>query len=599
MNILKQFIRVASPFWLNKSQWFTWAILAVCITINLLMVKVYVHLNTWNKSFFDALSELDGPLIYDLLFEFALIVAVIVTMKVYAKWLQQWVEIRWRTWITENLIDRWMNNKHYYHLTLTKEPDNPDQRIAEDAKILTTDTIGLLLGFIKSVATLLAFSVVLWEVSEGFALPLFDDFTLSGYLFWLALLYSIIGSGVTHFFGHQLHGLYYQQQKKEATFRAGLLRKRDNAEQIAFMHGENTERKQLENDFSAIAGNWKSVMGREKKLGFIVNSYHQIAAMVPYFAALPSLMVQAITIGGLFQVKMAFMKVYGSFSWFVFRYDDLNRLSATVSRLGQFLEALDNCEQVLSKDEQVLAQSEQKNTQKVYFGNTKVTNLTITTPAERPLLTNVNFELEHNQSLLLIGKSGLGKSTLLRTLAGIWPFYSGDMQLVSAETSLLPQKPYLPTGSLRECLSYPKVAQVSDNLYIEALAKVGLNQLLDKLDASQEWTRSLSGGEQQKLALARVLLQQPALLIMDEATNQLDEPTALALMQMLMVDLPKAQIIMVSHQTHLQPLFDRCLDLGEFESEVVDTDIVESEKQVDLKLKSELIKPVEFKPCDV
>lgn len=582
MNILKQFIRLASPFWLNKNHWLTWAILASCIAINLLLVKVYVQLNTWNKSFFDALSELDGPLIYDLLFEFALLVAVIVAMKVYAKWLQQWVEIRWRTWITENLIQRWMNNKHYYHLTLTKEPDNPDQRIAEDAKILTTDTIALLLGFIKSVATLLAFSVVLWEVSEGFKLPLFDDFSISGYLFWLALLYSIIGSGVTHFFGKQLHGLYYQQQKKEATFRAGLLRKRDHAEQIAFMQGEKTERQQLENDFTEIAGNWKSVMGREKKLGFIINSYHQIAAMVPYFAALPSLMVQAITIGGLFQVKMAFMKVYGSFSWFVFRYDDLSRLSATVSRLGQFLEALDDCEQTSDKAKQ------QPNNAK-----TQVTNLTITAPDKRALLTDVSFELAHNQSLLLMGHSGLGKSTLLRTLAGIWPFYDGDIQLASSHVSLLPQKPYLPAGTLRDCLNYPEKSHVAEGVYSEILERVGLPQLADKLDVSQEWSRSLSGGEQQKLALARVLLQQPELVIMDEATNQLDEPTALNLMHMLMLELPASQIIMVSHQTHLQSLFDRCLDLTEFKSVVT-----EFANKRETAQKSELSQPAEFKPCD-
>lgn len=588
MNILKQFIRVASPFWMNKNHWFTWGVLAACIGINLLMVKVYVYLNTWNKSFFDALSELDGPLIYDLLFEFALIVAVIVTMKVYAKWLQQWVEIRWRTWITENLIQRWMSNKHYYHLTLTKEPDNPDQRIAEDAKLLTTDSIELLLGFIKSVATLLAFSMVLWEVSKGFTLPVFEDFSISGYLFWLALLYSIIGSVVTHFFGHQLHGLYYQQQKKEATFRAGLLRKRDHAEQIAFMQGEKTERAQLDGEFNAIASNWKAVMGREKKLGFIINTYHQIAAMVPYFAALPSLMVQAITIGGLFQVKMAFMKVYASFSWFVHRYDDLSRLSATVSRLGQFLEALDSCEQGLANDKQ-----SHQALSHVENAKTKVTNLTIKTPADRPLLSNVSFEIGHNQSLLLMGPSGLGKSTLLRTLAGIWPFYTGDIQLANVDVALLPQKPYLPTGSLRDCLCYPHKTQSSDVVYAEVLAKVGLTQLMSDLDLHQEWTASLSGGEQQKLALARVLIQQPKLLIMDEATNQLDEPSALVLMRMVRDALPDSQIMMVSHQSHLQPLFDCCLDLGEFKSVAA-----EPKQQAELKQQVAQIKRGEFKQCD-
>lgn len=552
MKIFKQFIRLASPFWLNKNHWLTWAILASCVAINLLIVKVFVYLNTWNKSFFDALAELDGPLIYDLLFEFIVIVAVIVGMKVYAKWLQQWVEIRWRTWITENLIQRWMSNKHYYHLTLTKEPDNPDQRIAEDAKLLTTDTIELLMGLIKSTATLLAFSMVLWEISEGFAIPVFDGFTISGYLFWVALIYSIVGSFVTHFFGHQLHGLYYQQQKKEATFRASLLRKRDHAEQIAFMQGENTERKSLENDFKGIASNWKSVMGREKTLGIIINSYHQIAAMVPYFAAIPSLMVKAITVGGLFQVKMAFMKVYASFSWFILRYDDLSRWSATVSRLGQFLEALDTCE--------AMAKEPQQQDPSV----TKVERMTINTPTGRPLLENVSFTLSGAQSLLLKGPSGLGKSTLLRTLAGIWPFYEGQIQVASDNAVLLPQKSYLPAGTLRACLSYPSEVTSDDLAYEKVLNSVGLSALLKQLDLEQEWSSKLSGGEQQKVALARVLLQQPDLLIMDEATNQLDEAAAQSLLQSIMTSLPTTQIIMVSHQMHLAPLFNQHLDLSAF-----------------------------------
>lgn len=562
MKILKQFARLARPFWLNKTNWFTWAILITCIAVNLLLVQVFVHLNTWNKSFFDALAALDGPLIYELLFEFTILVAVIVVMKVYAKWLQQWVEIRWRTWVTEHLIQRWMKNKHYYHLTLTSEPDNPDQRIAEDAKLLTTDTIELLLGLIKSMATLLAFSMVLWEVSKGFVLPVFEDFSISGYLFWLALLYSIFGSGITHFFGHQLHGLYYQQQKKEATFRAGLIRKRDNAEQIAFMHGEETERQQLEDDFSAIAKNWKAVMSREKKLGFVINTYHQIAAMVPYFAALPALIAKTITIGGVFQVKMAFMKVYASFSWFVLRYDDLSRWSATVSRLGQFLEALDKCEH--------LAQQNQSDN---HASKTQIVNLTIKTPTQRPLLEDVSFELNHKDSLLLTGPSGLGKSTLLRTLAGIWPFYQGQAQLASDNFLLLPQKPYLATGTLKRCMSYPKTPISDDHIYTDALRKVGLLHLLEQLHHSQEWSSCLSGGEQQKLALARALIHRPEVLIMDEATNQLDEPTAQSLLQAVMTALPDSQIVMVTHQMHLKPLFKRCLNLANQREKSSSTDM--------------------------
>ncbi|MGC9422228.1 MULTISPECIES: ABC transporter ATP-binding protein/permease [Vibrio] len=554
MLIFKQFLMIAKPYWLSRASVLSWLLFLITIALSLLLVQVMVQLNSWNKAFFDALAALDGPLIYDLLLKFIGIVALVVVMTVYAKWLQQWVELRWRTWLTERFVSRWLSQQNIYHLTLRDEPDNPDQRIAEDIKLLTTDTLSLIIGLVKSVATLSAFSVILWRLSGDFLLPLFDGVQLSGYLLWLALLYSVIGAGVTHFFGHKLHRLFYQQQKREANFRANLLRSRDSAEQIALMKGQQREKAQLDSRFSDIALNWKALMAREKKLGLVVNTYHQIAAMVPYFAAIPALMANVITVGGLFQVKMAFMKVYASLSWFIFRYDDLTRWSATVTRLGQFVEAMERCEH-LATDASRPALHQQPGQ------GIRCQALSILRPDGSALLSELDLQLAAGESMMIQGPSGLGKSTLLRTLAGIWPFYQGEYQVQPAGVLLLPQKPYLPTSTLRSCLSYPHPELADNQPYIKALEAVGLEFLSSKLDEEAEWQARLSGGEQQKLALARAFVVQPETLILDEATSNLDEPTAYLLIKKLRDTLPNSVILMVSHQRHLAPLFQKTLDL--------------------------------------
>ncbi|NLS12006.1 ABC transporter ATP-binding protein/permease [Vibrio sp. SM6] len=557
MQIVKQFLRLVIPYWCSRASLFSWIIFIATVATTLGLVQVTVELNHWNKAFFDALANFNGELIYQLLVEFIVLVAIIVVMRVYAKWLQQWVEIRWRSWMTERLVTRWMSGHNFYHLTLTAEPDNPDQRIAEDIKMLTTDTLKLLIGLIKSIATLAAFSVILWQLSSGFLLPLFAGVELPGYLLWLAVLYSIIGAGVTHFFGRRLHSLFYQQQKREANFRARLLRNRDHAEQIALMGGQAHEQQVLSRRFRDIEGNWRSLMSREKKLGIVVNTYHQIAAMVPYFAAIPALMAKAITIGGVMQVRMAFMNVYRSLSWFVLSYDDLTRWSATVVRLAQFVEAMEQCE-ARAKTASRIDTDQGINADK----------LTVKTPNGETLLSDVSFILNDRDAVMVRGPSGLGKSTLLRTLAGIWPFYQGQLAFASNNTLLLPQTPYLPTGSLRDCLSYPQMSNDDDAVYHAALDAVNLGALIARLDDECEWSLTLSGGEQQKLALARAFVQQPAVLVMDEATSHLDETSAYEILQRLKTQLANTQIIMVTHQSHLAALFERTLDLSAFSHKI-------------------------------
>lgn len=550
MNLLKQFWRLAGPYWFNKRNWFSWVLLGMSIGASLTMIEITVWLNEWNRDFYDALAELNVDAIYPLLIDFCWLVAIIVLLKVYADWLAELVQIRWRQWMTEGLLKRWFANGTYYRMTLGEEPDNPDQRIAEDARLLTSDSVELFVGAIKSTAVLIAFTSVLWELSGNLAIPWDGEVIhITGYLFWVALIYAIFGTGLTQFFGHKLHGLNYQQQRKEANFRASLLRKRDNAEQIALFKGEAKEQMNLKGGFTDIISNWRMLMNRRKNLGLVVNSYHETAKMVPLFAGIPALMAEVITIGGLFQVRMAFMKVYAGFSWFVHSYENLTRWSATVVRIGQFLEAMEQQQPLPQpeKDQQLDCQQ-----------------LALFTPNGKPLLDKVELTLPPHSQLLISGVSGLGKSTLLRTLAGIWPFYDGEFKQAQGHTMLMPQKPYLPSGSLRACLSYPSEADYDDQQLVQVLHDVNLAHLSDNLSFECEWQQRLSGGEQQRLSLARALLAKPDTLILDEATSSLDEASAKAMIETLKQQLPQTSLMMVSHQRSLQPLFERQLDLGRF-----------------------------------
>ncbi|MBR9727391.1 ABC transporter ATP-binding protein/permease [Shewanella intestini] len=547
MQLLKQFWLLAKPYWINRAHWFTWVLLALSIGALLSVVEASVWLNTWNKEFYDALVDLEFDKIQPLMFEFCVIIAIIVVLMVYGQWLQQLVIIRWRTWFTEQLISQWMTDKTYYRMTLGDEPDNPDQRIAEDARLLTSDTISLFVGGIQAVAVLFAFTRILWDLSGQLSFEWNNEtFQIAGYLFWVALVYSIVGTLVTHYFGHPLHKLNFAQQRKEADFRARLLRRRDSAEQIALLKGEATEQRQLKNSFQFIASNWYSLMNREKKLGLVVNSYHRVAMMVPLFAGIPALMAKSITIGGLFQVRMAFMKVYAGFSWFVHNYAKLTSWSATVERLGTFTDAMQQQHQAQNIDCQTSMQWRE---------------LTVQRPDGKPLLEGMNIELNAGSHLLVSGASGLGKSTLLRTIAGIWPFYEGQIFQQQGETMLLPQRPYLPSGTLHDCLNYPATQTVSNEQLQQVLQLVGLDELAKDVEQTGEWQQVLSGGEQQKFSLARALLAQPDTLILDEATSSLDEATAIALIELIKQQLPQTTLMMVSHQAVLKPLFERHLDL--------------------------------------
>jgi len=548
MKTLRLFFNLSRPFWASRAGWPGWLLLASIFAMGVGIVQVNVYINAWSKTFYDTLATFDGSALLDLMGSYALAIGALILVIVSKNWLTKALILRWRQHLNDHMLDRWLGERRYYRLGLSGEPDHPDQRIAEDVHLLTDKTVGLVVSLFINTLQIGAFVSVLWQLSGTQTFTLGDySVTLDGYLVWAVVIYTLIGTLVTHWLGQPLHDLNYERQRSEAAFRTDLLRKREHAEQIALYGGEHAERQSLALRFTAIAENWRGLMRRELKLGTFTVGYDRISNIVPVFIALPAFLAKTITLGGLMQIRTAFGAVHGSLSWLIYSYRTLMEWSATVQRLGQFQQAMEGLPAV------ELEHGETLNT----------CGLDVLRPNGEPLLCGLALHAQPGEWLRLAGASGLGKTTLLRTLMGLWPHHRGSWQLPGGRSLLLPQKPYLAGGRLDELLAYPATQTPGGLELIGALKDVGLDHLADQLDRDAEWSRELSGGEQQRLALARALLYRPSTLYLDEATNQLDEQAACQLLERLRMRLPDCTLIGVSHQPAVQRLFERSIDLQE------------------------------------
>jgi putative ATP-binding cassette transporter len=548
VNTLRRFVRLSRPFWHDRGQWQGWLMLAAVISLGLLVVQINVLINSWSKTFYDTLAAFDTAALYGLVGQYALYLGAYVLIIVGLDYIRKRLELRWRQAMTARLTDAWLADHAFYRLGLSGEPDNPDQRIAQDVDLMVGLSIELVASLVINLAQVGAFALILWNLSGVQTFSLFGaTVTVHGYLLWIVVIYTLTGSVLTHLIGKPLHALNYEREHREADFRASLLRKRDHAEQIALYRGEGVEREQLARRFQAIASNWRQLIGRERDLSLFTVAYQRLSLIIPVFAAMPAFMSKAITLGGLMQIRSAFSAVHDSLSWFIKLYNKLVRWSAALERLDQFERAIEASRQQVVSAPQGSCLCAQ--------------GLTLCRPDGSALLSNLDLRVGQGQWLRLAGRSGLGKSTLLRTLQGLWPYCRGNWQLPPGRSLLLPQKPYLPQMRLDELLAYPQLQRFDDVLLIDALVKVGLSELVSRLGDEAEWERVLSGGEQQRLSLARALLYQPDTLYLDEATSQLDFNAAYGLLRMLRRELPQCTVVGVTHQVGLGELFERTLEL--------------------------------------
>jgi len=551
-RFLTAFWALAKPYWVSEQRAKGLALLAAVIGLALALVWINVQLNAWNNDFYNAIQEKKIDDFYRLLGTFTLLVFAYIGIAVYRFYLQQMLQIEWRTWLNERFLADWLSDRAYYKLQLLdRGTDNPDQRIAEDLNLFVSNTLSLGLGLLSAVVTLVSFVAILWTLSGTLEL---GWVSIPGYMVWCALLYAGLGTWLTHKIGKPLIGLDFNQQRYEADYRFSLVRLRENSEGVALYRGENEELANFRARFAAVITNWWGIMRKQKQLNFFTISYAQLAIIFPFVVAAPRYFSGAIQLGGLMQIASTFGYVQGSLSWFIDAYPQFASWKATVDRLTGFAASL---EKAREKAERMHGERNE-----VPGEGLKIENLELELPQGRPLLSSATIELKPGEHVLVTGPSGAGKSTLFRALAGIWPYWKGRIKLPKgARLLFLPQKPYLPVGSLKHAVCYPEDAnRFSDEEIRESLKAAGLQPFADDLERSENWAQVLSGGEQQRLAFARALLNRPDWLFLDEATASLPDEDQAALYRLLRERLPNTTVISIGHRASLADFHQKRLN---------------------------------------
>ncbi len=547
--------RIAAPYFRSEDKWAGRGLLATVIAIELAVVFLTVLFNRWNNVFYNALQEHNQAVFTYQIGYFCVLAAFWIGLKVYQLYLNQWLQIRWRRWMTARYLGGWMHDANHYRMQLLGDAaDNPDQRIAEDTQRFVEQTLALGIGLLSAVVTLASFIVILWDLSNEAPLHLFGkDILIPGYLVLGALIYAVLGTLLTHLIGRPLVELNFQQQRFEADFRFNLVRTRENAEQIALLRGEPVERSRLLSRFASVVNNWLGIMQRTKKLTAFTATYSQVSVIVPYVLIAPAYFANKIQLGGMMQTVNAFSSVQDALSFFIASYRTLAEWQSVVARLSGFETAIASATTLATSADTIDIEPS--------IGSTAIDlrQLLVKLPNGSPLVSADSFSLRGNERTLVTGPSGSGKSTLFRAIAGIWPFGTGSIAIPArASLMMLPQRPYFPIASLHAAIVYPAEASAySSDQVREALISVGLPKLTSRIGEEAHWNRMLSLGEQQRLGLARALLHAPQYLFLDEATASLDEASEAALYRLIEEKLPATTIISIGHRSTLEAFHQR------------------------------------------
>jgi putative ATP-binding cassette transporter len=565
-NFLSKLWAVAKPYWFAserqaisvwvytinvRESWIAGTLLALIVALTVIIVYISKLLNAWNARFFNALQDKNLTAFWHELEYWIILVAIFIVVFVYRLWLTQLLSIRWRRWLSEIYFRDWLADRTYYRMELERHgADNPEQRIEHDIATFTTQTLNIMVGLLLQVMTLITFAAILWQLSGSFILPVFGGLAIPGYMMWAALAYAAAGSWATYRVGRPLVRANYELERRNADFRFRMSRIRENAESIALYRGEATEQNRLSMAFREIYAIWWIVMKFTKRLTWLTGFYGQAATVFPVVVAAPHYFTGAIPLGVLTQTVNAFGQVQGALSWFVDTYTTLAQWKAVIDRLTTFGEAMVNAKHAAMEN----AFAIQKQTPDI-----SLRHVFVRLPDGAPLLQDVNFTIHRGESVLLRGESGVGKTTLFRVLAGLWPYGHGHVGLPrNARILFLPQKPYLPMGTLRQVLSYPEDGgHHADEEFCRVLMTCALENLIPRLAHTENWSLILSGGEQQRLAFARALLYRPDWLFLDEATCALDRETERRIYDVLTACLPRVALVGITHRPDNCPLYMR------------------------------------------
>jgi vitamin B12/bleomycin/antimicrobial peptide transport system ATP-binding/permease protein len=550
---------LTKTYWSSEEKWQARGLLAVIVGLNLGYIYLQVLFTEWSNTFYTAVQDYNLDACWSAFQLFCILATINIIVVVYMTYLQQMLDIKWRKWLTENYLGNWLQDRTYYQMRLLDDStDNPDQRISEDLARFTSMTLSLSLGILRAVVTLISFIVILWRLSGLLPISLGSyQFTISGYLVWAALVYAVVGTWLTVKIGNPLVRLNFAQQRVEADFRFSMIRLRENSEGIAFYGGEFNEQSTFRERFRHVFDNFWQLMRVQKQLTWFTGSYSQTAIFIPMLLSIPRYFSRQITLGGLMQILRVFGHVSDALSFFVGSYVTIAEWQSVVARLTGFTNNM-------AKTQERVADI--NHGAQIITGDSKtfkVTDLDVKLPNNKILVDRLNLELATGDTLLIVGPSGSGKSTLMRAMAGIWPFGQGTILVPAGQSTLfLPQKPYLPLGTLRDVLLYPSAGRaVSDEGIKEIMRLCKLDWLKEHLDKVEDWSHVLSLGEQQRIAFARALLQQPKWLFLDEATSALDEPAEQLMYLLLKEKLPGTALISVGHRSTLKDFHKKKLTI--------------------------------------
>lgn len=561
----RNFLRLACPFFNSQERWTARLLLVGVIALTVLQIAIAVRLNIWNKDFFNALDKRDWGVFLGQMRTFALLLAAAMGIAVYQAYLKQLLQLRWRSWLTKSLVDRWLAETRYYQLNfIASDVDNPDQRITENTKHTIEMTVEFAIGLINSLLTLISFTGILWAISGTLDVPFAgSELHIPGYMVFAAIVYAGIGSGLTYFVGRPIVAANVRQNATEADYRFALVRVRENSEAIALIHGESDEAKGLTHYFGEVLTSSMGLMRSQRRLMWLTSFYTSVGWVYPTLVASPKFFAGAITLGVLMQITAAFGQVQTALNWFVDNFPKLAEWRSHTERLLELDEALDLIGESTSESgalTTILLSDSEAGEDVLRFRELQITRVD-----GNVVIGDANTQIAKGERVLIVGPSGSGKSTLFRAIAGLWPWGAGQIMLPDRSRMMfLPQRPYLPLGTLKAALCYPAsvrkfpIAEVR-----KALKRCGLDQLISRLNEHERWDRVLSGGEQQRLAFCRLILHKPDWVFMDEATSALDEDAQQSMMSLFTKELAGATLISIAHRPGLDAFHDRTLTLVE------------------------------------
>lgn len=567
--------QLLKAYWRSQDRLFAYIMLSSALFMTVLLVGMDVVFNKWYNFFYDSLQDYNKRAAIDLLIVFMFIAAVYIVIAVYRYYIQAFLALRWRKWMTRQFINRWLEKRSYYYLENFDElTDNPDQRIQEDIGSLVTSSLDLSIGMVSAITTIVAFVYILWTLSGTITIPLgsLGSVHIPGYLVWVAIIYALIGTHFTFKIGRPLVSLNFEQQRREANFRFAAVDLRSHAEHVALYRGEHHEKTVLNQLVDLFLSNWYMIILRQKALLWFTAGYNQVSVMLPLLVALPNYFNKVFKLGGLIQTLQAFNKIQDALSFIVNSYTRIAEWQAVMRRLLTFINHIYTVEQHASdRNKFIYTKSE---------GN-KITikNMNIYTPNNETLLQNINVDLVHGEHYLIKGHSGIGKSTFVRAIAGIWPYGSGEISLPAKQSIMyLPQKPYMPIGTLEEALLFPDdIHSLPESTLVQLLNDVQLPELVNQLNHATMWSEHLSPGELQRVAFIRVLIHKPDWVFLDETTSALDLASEKFLYELLKTRLPNCSIISVGHRPSLDGYHTHQIDMEKYS---VARNVVESADSV-------------------